>query len=150
MRFYIGILVVFLALVVYVYFSLSYQLGREAQREFNRGNYQSAYEFATQALEEDPYNRSAFGIANQAKQRLNIQNFLNNAKESQQEAFRILKDGSLTPEEYLRLVWMVEEFSRKMRALLILNQPNAQEDKELKQYEMWFLELKTRLDSVKK
>ena len=63
---------------------------------------------------------------------------------------KLLKDGSITPEEYLRLGWMVEEFSRNYRALLILNQPNAQEDKELKQYETWFLELKNRLDSVKK
>ena len=150
MRFYISILVIFLALVVFMYFSASYQLGRDAQRELNKGNYEAAYEIATQALEEDPYNRSAFATANQAKQRLNIQNFLRSAKESQQEAFGVLKDGSITPEEYLRLGWMVEELSRNYRALLILNQPNAQEDKELKQYETWFLELKNRLDSVKK
>lgn len=62
----------------YFYFSTSYNLSREAKREFNKGNFESSYQLATQALDIDPYNRSALSIFSQSKQRLNLQKFCKN------------------------------------------------------------------------
>lgn len=149
MRFLGVVAVVLCVLIGIVYFSASYQLGREAKRLFDKGNYKDAHAIAMKALEKDPYNRSAFGIANQAKQRLNIQTFLQNTKESQEIAFKILKDGSLSPEEFLRLGWMVEEFQRNYRTLFIFNQPNPDEKERLEQYRQWFENLNQRLKEVK-
>ena len=149
MRF-LGIGIALICLLVgIVYFSTSYQLGRDAEKELEKGNFQEAHTLAMQALEEDPYNRLAFAVANQAKQRLNVQNFLKQSKENQQDAFNILKDGSLSPEEFLRLEWMVEEFNRSYRGLLILNQPNEKEKEQLEQYKLWFENLNQRLNEVK-
>ncbi|TLD82408.1 hypothetical protein LS70_007330 [Helicobacter sp. MIT 11-5569] len=149
MRF-LGISIALICVLVgIVYFSTSYQLGRDAEKELEKGNFQEAHALAIQALEEDPYNRLAFAVANQAKQRLNIQNFLKQSKENQQDAFNILKDGSLSPEEFLRLEWMVEEFNRSYRGLLILNQPNEKEKEQLEQYKLWFENLNQRLNEVK-
>ncbi|MBX7490766.1 hypothetical protein [Helicobacter turcicus] len=137
------------ALVGIVYFSSSYQLGREANRELEKGNFKEAHTLALEALKEDPYNRLAYGVENQSRQRLNIQKFLENSKENQENAFGILKDGSLSPEEFLRLEWMVEEFKRGYRALLILNQPNDKEKEQLERYSQWFESLSSRLEEVK-
>ena len=136
-------------LVGVVYFSPSYELGRESKKELERGNFQEAYTLAMQALKEDPYNRLAYSIENQSKQRLNIQKFLEDSKKNQESAFEVLRNGSLTAEEFLRLGWMVEEFQRGYRSLLILNQPNAQEKEQLEKYQQWFDVLKGRLGEVK-
>ncbi|MCI5969475.1 hypothetical protein [Helicobacter sp.] len=149
MRFLAVGIILLCVLVGIVFFSPSYKLGREANRELERGNFKEAHSLATQALQKDPYNRLAYGVESQAKQRLNIQKFLTDSKENQESAFKVLKDGSLSPEEFLRLEWMVEEFQRSYRMLFILNQPNDWEKEQLHQYKQWFDSLKKRLEEVK-
>lgn len=68
----IGLLVL---VVGYFYFSSSYTLSREAKKEFANENFEASYYLSMQALEADPYNRSALSISSQSKQRLKIQNF---------------------------------------------------------------------------
>ncbi len=149
MRIIALIFIVFCVAVMSVYFSDSYRLGREANEAFEGGDYEGAYQLATQAMEKDPYNRFAYGISSQAKQRLNVQKFLNATKANYTEAFELLKSGVLSPREFLQLRWMVEEFNRNYRELLILNQPTAQENEQLEQYKKWFLQLEKRLNEVK-
>ncbi|WDL74511.1 hypothetical protein IP360_06660 [Helicobacter winghamensis] len=136
-------------LIGIVFFSPSYQLGREANKELENGNFKEAHTLATQSLQKDPYNRLAYGVESQSRQRLNIQKFLEDSKENQKIAFGILKDGSLTPDEFLRLQWITDEFLRNYRTLLILNQPNDREKDQLEQYKQWFESLKQRLEEVK-
>lgn len=132
----------------YFYFSPSYSLSREAKREFAKGNFEVSYQLATQALEADPYNRSAFGISSQSKQRINIQNLLQNTKQNYEQALEILKQGSLSPQEFLQLRWIVEEFDRDYHAVLMLNNPNQEEEMQLQQYQDWFLQLQNRLEEA--
>ena len=149
MRF-LGISVVLLGVLIgIVFFSPSYQLGREAEQELEKGNFKEAHTLAAQSLQKDPYNRLAYAVESQSRQRLNIQKFLEGSKKNQESAFEILKDGSLTTEEFLRLKWITEEFLRNHRTLLILNQPNHQEKEQLEQYKNWFESLKNRLEEIK-
>ncbi|WP_300706587.1 MULTISPECIES: hypothetical protein [Helicobacter] len=129
----------------YFYFSTSYNLSREAKREFNKGNFESSYQLATQALDIDPYNRSALSIFSQSKQRLNLQKFLQKTKHNYEQALEILKQSNVSPQEFLQLRWIVEEFEKDYRAVLILNNPNESEEMQLKQYKDWFLQLQNRL-----
>ena len=129
----------------YFYFSTSYNLSREAKREFNKGNFESSYQLATQALDIDPYNRSALSIFSQSKQRLNLQKFLQKTKHNYEQALGILKQGNLSPQEFLQLRWIVEEFERDYREVLILNNPNKAEEIQLQQYKDWFVQLQNRL-----
>lgn len=131
--------------VVYVYFSTSYRLGRKAQDALNKGAFKEAYTLATQALEEDPYNRLAFSVQNQAKQRKNIQEFLHITQENLNTAMQILEHIPLSAQEFLTLQWMVETFNKTYRNLLLLNQPNTQEKKQLQEYAQWFKQLEDRL-----
>ena len=55
----------------------------------------------------------------------------------------------MTPDEFLRLQWIADEFLRNYRTLLILNQPNDREKDQLEQYKQWFESLKQRLEEVK-
>ncbi|WP_297814090.1 hypothetical protein [uncultured Helicobacter sp.] len=132
----------------YFYFSTSYHLSREAKKEFVKGNFETSYHLSAQALEADPYNRSALGIFSQAKQRLNIQNLLQKTKQNYELALEILKQGSLSPQEFLQLRWIVEEFDKDYRAVLMINNPNETEKIQLTQYQEWFLQLKNRLQEA--
>ncbi|MBD5165650.1 hypothetical protein [Helicobacter sp.] len=138
----------FLFIAGYFYFSPSYNLSREAKREFAKGNFESSYHLATQALEADPYNRSALGISSQSKQRLNVQNFLQKTKQNYERALEILKHGSLSPQEFLQLRWITEEFEKDYQALVMLNNPDEVEEMQLKQYQDWFLQLQNRLNQA--
>lgn len=149
MRF-LGIgLAVLCVLVGFVYFSPSYQLGREAKEELERGNFEEAHQLAIEALDKDSYNRLAYSVENQSRQRLRIQEFLKKTKQDQESAFAILKDGTVTSEEVLRLQWLVDAFQTGYRALLILNQPNMQEKQQLEQYVQWYEDLEARLKAAK-
>lgn len=148
MKWIIGGVGVLLLIAGYFYFSTSYSLSREAKREFTKGNFEESYHLSKQALEADPYNRSAFGVFSQSKQRLNIQNLLKRAEQNYEEAFKILKQGSLSPQEFLQLRWLVEEFDKDYQSILMLNNPNEVEKEQLKQYQEWFLQLENRLQEV--
>ncbi|WP_273212188.1 hypothetical protein [Helicobacter rodentium] len=145
MKWAIGGVGLFLLIVGYFYFSTSYSLSREAKKEFAKGNFEESYNLAEQALEVDPYNRSALGISSQSKQRLNIQKLLQKTEQNYEQALRILKQGSLSPQEFLQLRWIVEEFNKEYRSVLMLNNPSEMEEKQLKQYQGWFLQLENRL-----
>ena len=145
MKWVIGGVGLFLLIVGYFYFSTSYSLSREAKKEFAKGNFEESYNLAEQALEVDPYNRSALGISSQSKQRLNIQKLLQKTEQNYEQALRILKQGSLSPQEFLQLRWIVEEFNKEYRSILMLNNPSKTEEEQLKQYQEWFLQLENRL-----
>lgn len=145
MKWVIGGVGLFLLIVGYFYFSTSYSLSREAKKEFAKGNFEESYNLAEQALEVDPYNRSALGIFSQSKQRLNIQKLLQKTEQNYEQALRILKQGSLSPQEFLQLRWIVEEFNKEYRSVLMLNNPSETEEEQLKRYQEWFLQLENRL-----
>lgn len=145
MKWVIGGVGLFLLIGGYFYFSTSYSLSREAKKEFAKGNFEESYHLAEQALEIDPYNRSALGISSQSKQRLNIQKLLQKTEQNYEQALKILKQGSLSPQEFLQLRWIVEEFNKEYRSVLMLNNPSETEEEQLKQYQGWFLQLENRL-----
>lgn len=145
MKWVIGGVGLLLLIGGYFYFSTSYSLSREAKKEFAKGNFEESYHLAEQALEVDPYNRSALGISSQSKQRLNIQKLLQKTEQNYEQALRILKQGSLSPQEFLQLRWIVEEFNKEYRSVLMLNNPSETEEEQLKQYQEWFLQLENRL-----
>lgn len=144
------VLILSLALIVlWVYFQESYRLGREAKAKLQAGQFEEAFILATEALQKDPYNRQAFSVQNNAKQRQNIKDFLNTTEENFKIANGILAGGKITPQEFLHLSWIVEEFSRSYRNLLLLNAPNKQESEALENYASWFNKLDSRLKEAK-
>ncbi len=144
------VLILSLALIVlWVYFQESYRLGREAKAKLQAGQFEEAFILATEALQKDPYNRQAFSVQNNAKQRQNIKDFLNTTDENFKIANEILASGKITPQEFLHLSWIVEEFNRSYRNLLLLNAPNKQESKVLENYAAWFNKLDSRLKEAK-
>ena len=100
------LLVAILLLILGYFFSPSYTLSSQTKKEFTKGNYQESYQLATLALKEDPYNRSAFSIANQSKQRLNLQRFLQKTQDYYKKVSKLLQSPSITPQELLEIQWI--------------------------------------------
>ncbi|MDE5603654.1 MAG: hypothetical protein K2I71_07055, partial [Helicobacter sp.] len=103
--------ILIITIAAYSFFSPSYTLSRKAQKAYEQQDFQKAYEFSAQALEKDLYNKSAFQIYNQAKQRINIQNFLKKTKQNFQNALILLQKSKLTPQEFLELQWIYDDFA---------------------------------------
>lgn len=51
----------------------------------------------------------------------------------------------MSPQEFLQLRWIVEEFDKDYHSVLMLNNPSKTEEVQLKQYQDWFLQLERRL-----
>lgn len=133
----------------YFQFSPSYSLSRKAKEEFAKGNYQESYHLANLALEKNLYNKAAFSVVNQSKQRLNIQNFLNKTKENYKILIQILQKPKLSPQEFLQIQWIYEAFIREYQTLFFFNHPTKQEKEEIESYAQWFKQLKLKIDSAK-
>lgn len=139
-----------LLLVLGYFFSPSYSLSSQAKKEFAKGNYQESYHLATLALKEDPYNRSAFSIANQSKQRLNLQKFLQKAQTYYEKISKLLQNPSLTPQEFLEIQWIYDAFSKEYASLYFFNKPTQTEKEAIENYAQWFKQLKEKIDLAKK
>ncbi|MDA3967388.1 hypothetical protein [Helicobacter sp. WB40] len=147
-KLFVLIAVVVLA-IFSVYFSDSYTLGREAQEAFDRKDYKLANTLATKALKEDPYNRAAFKIQSQSRQRLNIGNFLTKSKQNYDNANAILKKQKITMQELLELQWIYDDFERDYSTLGFLNSPTKYEKEQIESYAKWFKELEIQVTNAK-
>lgn len=140
---------IFMGIVGYFFLSPSYDLSRKAQKAYEQQDFQKAYEFSAQALEKDRYNKSAFQIHNQSKQRMNIQNFLERAKQNSQDALILLQKQKLSPQEFLELQWIYDDFAAHYNNLLFTNKPTEEEKKAIEEYFRWFEQLKNKLLEAK-
>ncbi len=138
-----------ISIVGYFFLSPSYTLSRKAQKAYEQQDFQKAYEFSAQALKKDRYNKSAFQIHNQSKQRINIQNFLERAKKDFEDALTILKKSKLSPQELLELQWIYDDFLAHYNNLFFTNKPTEQEKKAIEEYFNWFKQLKNKLLEAK-
>ncbi|MDE5591783.1 MAG: hypothetical protein K2I63_02330, partial [Helicobacter sp.] len=136
-------------LIGYFYFSPSYSLSRAAQKAYEAKDYHNAYELSSEALKKDPYNKSAFQVFSQSRQRINIQQFLQNTIKNHQRVLKILKNPTITAEEFLELQWIYDEFMEVYSNLLLYNYPTPKERQEITRYVEWFEVLKQRLMEVK-
>ena len=141
--------ILFLSLASYFYFSTSYSLSREANRAYKDSNFKEAYALSSKALEENPYNKSAFGIKSQSKQRLEVQKFMDKTKENYKRATEIVTKGKLTPKEFLELKWIYDAFLEDLRILKFTNKPTDKENLEIKKYNEWFEHLNAQLQNAK-
>ena len=139
-----------LLLILGYFFSPSYTLSSQAKKEFTKGNYQESYQLATLALKEDPYNRSAFSIANQSKQRLNLQRFLQKTQDYYKKVSKLLQSPSITPQELLETQWIYDAFSKEYTTLYFFNKPTPDEKEAIENYAQWFKQLKEKIDLAKK
>lgn len=133
----------------YFFFSPSYTLSRKAQKAYEQQDFQKAYEFSQQALQKDRYNKSAFQIHSQSKQRINIQNFLEKTKQNFQDALKLLQKPKLSPQEFLELQWIYDDFATHYNNLFFTNKPTEQEKKAIEEYFNWFKALKNKLLEAK-
>lgn len=145
---FIFILLLFCGLTYYFFFSPSYKLANEANKAYKEKNYELSYKLANDALKEDPYNKKAFGISSQSRQRIQIQNFLKYANALYQDTSKILNQTSLTQQEFLQLKWICEEFNSKKDGLTFLNNPTNEEAKSIQAYTKWFGDLEIKLQNI--
>ena len=150
MKLGITLLSIVVILASYFYFSNSYMLSREAKEAYHKKEYQKAYDLSSKSLEENPYNKSAFGIKSQSKQRLEIEKFLNKAKINYKRATQILGQGKLTPKEFLELQWICDAFLEDLRILTFTNKPTKAENTQIKEFQEWFISLQKQLQNAKR
>ncbi|CAM2853495.1 hypothetical protein [Helicobacter burdigaliensis] len=143
------ILLLFCGLVYYFFFSPSYKLANDAKEAYTKQNYELAYTLANDALKEDLYNKKAFSISSQAKQRIQIQKFLESSENLYKNALALLNQTSLTEQEFLQLKWICEEFNAKREELTFFNNPTQEEAKNIQAYTNWFKDLESKLQKTK-
>lgn len=136
-------------LCVGYFFSPSYSLSSKAKKEFAKGNYEESLHLATLALEKDPYNRAAFSVSSQSKQRLNLQKFLQKTQASHQRITKLLQSPSITPQEFLEIQWLYDAFSKEYASLYFFNKPTKAEKEAIENYAQWFKQLKEKIDLAK-
>ncbi|WP_233704020.1 hypothetical protein [Helicobacter mesocricetorum] len=144
----IGLIFV-ISIAGYFFLSPSYALSRKAQKAYNQQDFQKAYEFSAQALEKDIYNKSAFQIHSLSKQRINIQNFLEKTKQNFENALTLLQKPKLSPQEFLELQWIYDDFSAHYKNLFFTNKPTEEEKQTIEEYFDWFKQLKNKLLEAK-
>ncbi|MCH5322232.1 MAG: hypothetical protein J1E31_01450 [Helicobacter sp.] len=137
-----------LGIAAYFLLAPSYQLSRKAQKAFEVENYEEAYNLAKESLEKDPYNKGAFGIFSQSRQRIEIKRFLDRTKRNYEEAQEILKKSVLTPQEFLQLKWIYETFAKEIETLTFTNSPTPEEAQQIEQFKQWFNSLNAQLTAA--
>ncbi len=136
-------------LCVGYFFTPSYSLSSKAKKEFAKGNYQESLHLATLALEKNPYNRAAFSLVNQSRQRLNFQKFLQKTQASYEKILKLLQNPSITPQEFLEIQWLYEIFSQEYSNLYFFKNKTKTEKEEVENYAQWFKQLKEKIDLAK-
>lgn len=138
-----------IAVIAYFIFAPSHQLARAAKSCLEKKDYKCAYEISTQALKADPYNKSAFATNSQSRQRLEIAEFLKEAKQSANEAQNITQSAKITPQELLQLKWLCERFFAKSEQIFYKNSPTKDEKAQVEKYNEWFSALQMRINEAR-
>ena len=105
----IGIAVIFMA-AMFVYFlaNPSYNKSLQAEYYYEMGNYEEAYNLASEAFSEDVYNRMASTVMAQSKTSMKYQKYVDQAKSYMAQINAIVSKESISNADRARIRLMSE------------------------------------------